>query len=103
MTARCARARAGQSDEYLGPGGERVEPYEPAIALVRALRQQEIKTAVVSSSNNCALVLEAAGIAELFDARGRVGPHPPELAASRHRMRFLRARRRRDPSRAVVA
>ena len=46
-----------------------VETYEPAIALVRKLRTEEIKTAVVSSSNNCAAVLEAAGIADLFDAR----------------------------------
>jgi beta-phosphoglucomutase family hydrolase len=46
-----------------------VEPYEEAIALVRTLRAQEIKTAVVSSSNNCAAVLEAAGIAPLFDTR----------------------------------
>jgi len=46
-----------------------VEPYASAIALVRRLRAQEIKTAVVSSSNNCALVLEAAGIAGLFDER----------------------------------
>lgn len=46
-----------------------VEPYEPALALVRTLRAQAIKIAVVSSSNNCAVVLEAAGIAELFDAR----------------------------------
>jgi beta-phosphoglucomutase family hydrolase len=46
-----------------------VEPDEAAIALVHTLRAQEIKTAVVSSSNNCAAVLEAAGIAPLFDAR----------------------------------
>ncbi|HBP90348.1 MAG TPA: hypothetical protein DD706_21970, partial [Nitrospiraceae bacterium] len=46
-----------------------VEPYEAAIALVRKLRAQEIQTAVVSSSNNCAAVLGAAGIAQLFDAR----------------------------------
>ena len=46
-----------------------VDPYEASIALVRELRAQEIKTAVVSSSNNCAAVLEAAGIAQLFDAR----------------------------------
>ena len=46
-----------------------VELYEASIALVRKLRAQEIKTAVVSSSNNCAAVLEAAGIAQLFDAR----------------------------------
>jgi beta-phosphoglucomutase family hydrolase len=46
-----------------------IEPYEEAIMLVRALRAQEIKTAVVSSSNNCTALLEAAGIAALFDAR----------------------------------
>lgn len=40
-----------------------------SIALVRTLRAQEIRTAVVSSSNNCAAVLEAAGISHLFDAR----------------------------------
>jgi beta-phosphoglucomutase-like phosphatase (HAD superfamily) len=42
-----------------------VEVYAPAIELVRALRELEIKTAVVSSSENCA----AAGIAQLFDTR----------------------------------
>jgi len=46
-----------------------VEPYESAIALVHTLRAQGIKTAVVSSSNNCAAVLEAAHIAQLFDTR----------------------------------
>lgn len=46
-----------------------VEVYEASIALVRTLRAQEIKTAVVSSSNNCAAVLEATGISQLFDAR----------------------------------
>ncbi len=46
-----------------------VEPYEASIALVRGLRAQGIKTAVVSSSNNCEAVLAAAGITPLFDAR----------------------------------
>ena len=46
-----------------------VELYEAAITLVGALRAQQIKTAVVSSSNNCAKVLETTGIADLFDAR----------------------------------
>jgi beta-phosphoglucomutase family hydrolase len=46
-----------------------VEPYEASISLVQKLRAQGIKIAVVSSSNNCAAVLEAAGIAQLFDAR----------------------------------
>ena len=82
-----------------------VEPYESAIALVRELRVQEIKTAVVSSSNNCAAVLEAAGIAQLFEARvdGKdvtrldlKGKPAPDA--------FLEAARRVgvEPSRAVV-
>ena len=82
-----------------------VDPYEASIALVRTLRAQEIKTAVVSSSNNCAAVLEAAGIAQLFDARvdgtditrlGLKGKPAPDA--------FLEAARRvgAEPSRAVV-
>ncbi|HEX2768383.1 MAG TPA: HAD family hydrolase, partial [Geobacteraceae bacterium] len=46
-----------------------IETYESSIALVRKLRAQAIKTAVVTSSTNCAAVLESAGIAQLFDAR----------------------------------
>ncbi|MBA2723617.1 MAG: beta-phosphoglucomutase family hydrolase [Methylibium sp.] len=53
--------------EHLNQQG--VEPYEAAIALVKTLRALQIKTAVVSSSNNCAAVLEAVGIAQLFDTR----------------------------------
>ena len=82
-----------------------VDPYEAAIALVRKLREQEIKTAVVSSSNNCAAVLEAAGIASLFDARvdgtdvtrlGLKGKPAPDA--------FVEAARRvgAEPSRSVV-
>ena len=82
-----------------------VEVYEASIALVRTLRAQEIKTAVVSSSKNCAAVLEAAGISQLFDARvdgteitrlGLRGKPAPDA--------FLEAARRlrTEPSRAVV-
>ena len=46
-----------------------VDSYETSISLLRKLRALEIKTAVVSSSDNCAEVLEAAGITKLFDAR----------------------------------
>ncbi|HSL79336.1 MAG TPA: beta-phosphoglucomutase family hydrolase, partial [Pseudolabrys sp.] len=58
-------------DQYFSQELEQhgVEVYEAAIALVRTLRAQEIKTAVVSSSNNCAAVLQAAGISQLFEAR----------------------------------
>ncbi len=101
------RALGNLKDQYFLEHLERhgVEPYEAAMALVRTLRAQEIKTAVVSSSNNCAAVLEAAGIAQLFDARvdgtdvthlGLNGKPAPDA--------FLEAARRVgvDPSRAVV-
>lgn len=82
-----------------------VEPYEPAIALVRTLRAHEIKTAVVSSSNNCAVVLEAAGIAQLFDARvDGLDLTRLELDGKPAPDAFLEAARRVGavPSRAVV-
>lgn len=74
---------------------EGVEPYEGSIALVRELRRQGMKTAVVSSSQNCLAVLQAAKMADLFDARvdgnvaGRLGlrgkPAPDTfLAAATH-------------------
>src|SRR5262245_25519154 len=46
-----------------------VEPYPGSVALVRRLREQGIRTAVVSSSNNCEEVLRAAGILDLFETR----------------------------------
>ncbi len=44
-------------------------PYPGALRLIRALRRRNIRTAVVSSSKNCAALLRAAGIEALFDAR----------------------------------
>jgi beta-phosphoglucomutase-like phosphatase (HAD superfamily) len=46
-----------------------VEPYPGSVALVRRLREQGLRTAVVSSSNNCEQVLRAAGILDLFEVR----------------------------------
>jgi beta-phosphoglucomutase family hydrolase len=46
-----------------------VERHEDAIALVQTLRANDVRAAVVSSSNNCAAVLQAAGITQLFDVR----------------------------------
>ncbi len=46
-----------------------VEPFESTIRCIHALRASGLKTAVVSSSQNCAEVLEAAGIRHLFDVR----------------------------------
>jgi beta-phosphoglucomutase family hydrolase len=48
---------------------EGVEPYEGSVVLVRHLRRKGMKTAVVSSSHNCLAVLQAAQMADLFDAR----------------------------------
>lgn len=48
---------------------EGVEAYPGSVNLVKQLRQQGIKVAVVSSSANCETVLRAAGILELFDTR----------------------------------
>jgi len=105
--AQSVRALGNRKDKYflelLGRHG--VEPYGAAIALVRKLRAQEMRPAVVSSSNNCAAVLEAAGIAHLFHARvdgtditrlGLDGKPAPDA--------FLEAARRlgTEPSRTVV-
>lgn len=48
---------------------EGVEVYEGSVAWLRQLRQQGIKTAVVSSSKHCQEIIEATGIAGLFDTR----------------------------------
>ena len=64
-----------------------------------------IKTAVVSSSDNCAAVLEAAGIAQLFDARvDGTDITRLELKGKPAPDAFLEAARRvgAEPSRAVV-
>ena len=46
-----------------------VEVYEGSVTLARRLRDQGMKLAVVSASKNCAAVLDAAGIADLFEVR----------------------------------
>jgi beta-phosphoglucomutase family hydrolase len=48
---------------------EGVEAYEGSVRYVKALRDAGLRRAVVSSSTNCADVLAAAGIADLFEAR----------------------------------
>lgn len=48
---------------------EGVKPYEGSIALIRNLRREGFKIAVVTSSRNCAAVLKAARIEGAFDAR----------------------------------
>ncbi|MDQ2755099.1 MAG: beta-phosphoglucomutase family hydrolase [Actinomycetota bacterium] len=46
-----------------------VEPYPGSVRYLRAVRSAGLLTAVVSSSANCAEVLDAAGIADLFEVR----------------------------------
>jgi beta-phosphoglucomutase family hydrolase len=46
-----------------------VEVYDGSVDFVRAARDAGLRRAVVSSSANCAEVLEAAGIADLFELR----------------------------------
>jgi beta-phosphoglucomutase family hydrolase len=46
-----------------------VQAYPGSVRYVRAVKDAGLRTAVVSSSENCHEVLIAAGIAELFDAR----------------------------------
>jgi beta-phosphoglucomutase family hydrolase len=48
---------------------EGVEAYPGSVALVRRLREAQIRTAVVSASTNCAAVLRAAKIDDLFELR----------------------------------
>jgi alpha,alpha-trehalase len=44
-----------------------VEVYEPAVELARQARAAGIKTGLVTSSRHCSLVLQTAGISDLFD------------------------------------
>jgi alpha,alpha-trehalase len=46
-----------------------VKSYPHAVPLLRQLRDAGLKTAVVSASRNCAAVLRAAGLTDLFDIR----------------------------------
>jgi len=46
-----------------------VEPYEGSVKLIRQLRHNGFKIAVVTSSQNCAVVLKAAKLEAFFDIR----------------------------------
>ena len=84
---------------------EGVGVYEAAVALVRRARALGFKTAVVSASENCVAVLDAAGLTGLFDVRvdgtdtARLGLRGKPLPDT-----FLEAARRLrvEPGRAVV-
>ena len=62
---------AGRKNELLLELIERdgVEPYEGSVRYVHAVRDAGLGRAVVSSSENCRQMLEAAGIADLFEVR----------------------------------
>jgi alpha,alpha-trehalase len=84
---------------------EGVEVYEGAVELVKQLRDQKIKTAVVSASKNCKAVLEAAAIDHLFDVRvdGEVA-NQLNLPGKPAPDKFLKAAQQLEvePDRAVV-
>lgn len=80
-------------------------PYRSTVDFIVDLHQAGIRTAVISASENCQTVLEAAGVAELFEVRvdgvdaATMGfPGKPDPAV------FLEAARRLgvDPDRAAV-
>jgi len=82
-----------------------VTVYESGVALVKRLRENHFETAVVSSSKNCAMILEAAGVSGLFQVRvGGVESEEMNLKGKPAPDIFLEAARRLQvgPGRAVV-
>jgi beta-phosphoglucomutase family hydrolase len=82
-----------------------VEPYEGSVKLIRQLRQQGFKIAVVTSSQNCEAVLRAAKLEAFFEVRvdGNV-IRAQHLAGKPAPDTFLTAAKRLgvEPTRAVV-
>jgi len=89
--------------ELLHTRGVRV--FDTTVMLIRNLKTHGVKTAVVSSSKNCAAVLAATGLSDLFDTRvdGVESAHL-NLAGKPAPDTFLEAARRLgvEPARAVV-
>jgi alpha,alpha-trehalase len=84
---------------------EGVDVYDASVTFARQLRDQGIKTAVVSASRNCVAVLKAAGISDLFDVRvDGVVAAQLQLAGKPAPDTFLEAAKELgvDPGRAVV-
>lgn len=82
-----------------------VDAYPGSVALVRAVREHGLQTAVVSASANCASVLDAAQIADLFAVRvDGVVLEQRKLRGKPHPDSFLEAARELgvEPARAVV-
>jgi alpha,alpha-trehalase len=84
---------------------EGVEVYGCAVALLHRLRKAGFRTAVVSASKNCELILERAGLTDLFDARvDGVEAERLDLDGKPDPDTFLEAARRLgfEPGRAAV-
>jgi beta-phosphoglucomutase family hydrolase len=82
-----------------------VEPYEGSIELIRQLRHQEFKIAVVTSSQNCTVVLKAAKLDHFFDVQVDGNTiHAQHLAGKPAPDTFLMAARLLaiEPARAIV-
>jgi beta-phosphoglucomutase family hydrolase len=82
-----------------------VEVYPSTLELIRTLRTRGFRTAVVTASQNCTEVLEAAGIAGLFDAQvDGLTLKEQNLAGKPAPDSFLEAARRLgvEPARAIV-
>jgi beta-phosphoglucomutase family hydrolase len=82
-----------------------VEPYKGSVKLIRQLRRQGFKIAVVTSSQNCTVVLKAAKLEDFFDVQvdGNM-IHAQHLAGKPAPDTFLTAARLLgvEPTRAVV-
>lgn len=84
---------------------EGVASFPSSIALLHGLRASGCRTAIISASRNCANVLEAAGVAELFDAKvDGVDADELGLKGKPNPAVFLEAARRLgvEPARAAV-
>lgn len=90
-------------NDVIESGG--IEAYESSVALVKHLREQGLRTAVVSSSHHCWEVLQAAKIDALFEVRvdGKIIDQL-NLAGKPAPDAFLTAAKQLgvDPERAVV-
>ena len=82
-----------------------VEPYEGSVRFIRQVRQQGFKLAVVTSSQNCTIVLRAAKLDALFDVQVDGNTiEEQQLAGKPAADTFLKAAEllQVDPARAVV-
>ncbi|MGQ9652455.1 MAG: HAD family hydrolase, partial [Thermodesulfobacteriota bacterium] len=47
-----------------------VKVYASTVHLIRSCNKHGLKTAVISSSRSCAMILDSANLSDLFDVRG---------------------------------